>query len=81
MYLVYNFTDVRARVDVITGGSTIPNMTLTNKSSSLWQTGDNVIYNDTATREIHVVFNGRNASKTSTNLHGYRCGGVNGSCL
>jgi hypothetical protein len=48
--LVYNFTDVRAAVDVITSGLAIENMTLTeNKKGKKEQTGDNNIYNDTDT--------------------------------
>lgn len=50
VYFVHNFTDTRAKVDFITGGDTIPNMTLVNKTNSLWETGDNIVYNDTATR-------------------------------
>ena len=50
LYLIFNFTDVRAQVDVITGNVTVPNATLLTIPESQWQTGDNVIYNDTATR-------------------------------
>ncbi len=50
IYLVMNHTDVRAKVDVITGGERIENMTLVNKSSAAIQAGDNIIYNDTETR-------------------------------
>lgn len=53
-------------------------MTLTNKTNAQWQTADNVVYNDTATREIHTVVNGRNATRTSFTMIGYRCVG---SCL
>jgi hypothetical protein len=35
VYFVHNFTDVRAKVDFITGGDTIENMTLVNKTNSL----------------------------------------------
>ena len=59
VYLIMNFTDVRARVNVTAGGTLIPNNTLNILSSSQWSSGDNVIYNDTATRQIHVVFNGK----------------------
>lgn len=73
-----NFTDVRAKVDVITGGDTIENMTLVNKTKTKWQTGDNVIYNDTEVRQIHFVVNGKNSTRNSIKLVGYRCVG---SCL
>jgi len=58
IYFVFNFTDVREKVEVISGGEVIENMTMINKTSNLWQTGDNVIYNDTATRQIHLYVNG-----------------------
>ena len=75
---MFNFTDQRQKVEFLTGGQSIENMTLVNKSNSLWQTGDNIVYNDTATREIHVVANGRNSSRSSVVMKGYRCVG---SCL
>lgn len=53
-------------------------MTLVNKTQANWQTGDNIIYNDTSTREIHLIINGKNASRKTVNLVGYRCVG---SCL
>lgn len=68
-----NFTDVREKVEIISGGDVIENMTLVNKTATLWQTGDNVIYNDTATREIHLAINGKNSSRRSIRLNGYRC--------
>lgn len=71
-----NFTDVRAKVEVITAGEIIPNMTLVNKTASQWQTGDNVIYNDTDVREIHIAINGKNASRNYIKMNGYRCDGT-----
>ena len=50
LYMVLNFSDVRAEVDVFAGSQQIPNMTLINKTEPQWQTGDNVIYNDTGTK-------------------------------
>lgn len=41
-------------------------------------TGDNVVYNDTATREIHMVATGKNSTRGSVLIKGYRCAG---SCL
>jgi co-chaperonin GroES (HSP10) len=73
IYLVMNFTDVREKIEVITGGEIIENMTLVNKTAPLLQTGDNIIYNDTATREIHLMINGRNMTRNKIKLVGYRC--------
>ena len=78
VYLMMNFTDVREAVVVISGGDVLENMTLVNKTYSNWQTGDNVIYNDTETREIHLLINGKNSSRSTVNLVGYRCVG---SCM
>jgi hypothetical protein len=53
VYLVANFTDVRQAVYVVTNGVNITNETLTPASwetNKELQTGDNIIYNDTATR-------------------------------
>ena len=36
VYLIHNFTDVRAKFDVITGGDYIENKTLINKANSVW---------------------------------------------
>ncbi len=69
---------MREKVEVITGGDIIENKTLITKTASKWETGDNVIYNDTAVREIHLNVNGKNASRSSIRMVGYRCVG---SCL
>ena len=50
LYLIFNFTDERGRVDVITGNLTVPNATLLHKPEYLWQTGDNLVLNDTIKR-------------------------------
>jgi hypothetical protein len=39
------------------------------------QFGVNIVYNDTATREIHYLINGKNASRTSLVMNAYRCVG------
>jgi hypothetical protein len=78
LLLVHNFTDVRARVDFISGGETALNMTLVNKTNANLQTGDNIVYNDTATRELHWVINGKNSTKSTLTIQGYRC---DGPCL
>jgi hypothetical protein len=78
VHLVFNFTDVREKVEVMAGGEIIENKTLISKAASKWETGDNVIYNDTAVREIHLNVNGKNASRSIIKMVGYRCVG---SCI
>ena len=68
-----NFTDTRARVNFTTGGALQPNETLTTKAESLLETGDNIVYNDTAAKELQFVVNGRNSSKSSLLIVGERC--------
>jgi hypothetical protein len=76
--LVMNFTDIRAKVEMITGNDIIENATLTSKTASQLQTGDNIVYNDTETREIHLHINGKNKTRSSLKMVGHRC---IGSCL
>ena len=79
VYLVHNFTDVRAKVDFITSAlDIVPNMTLVNKTADQWQTADNVLYNQTERREIHYVINGKNATRRFFTMSGSRC---IGACL
>lgn len=78
VYLVFNFTDVREKVEFKIGNDIIDNTTLISKTNAQWQTGDNIVYNATEVREIHTVFNGKNSSKSSLRIKGYRCAG---SCL
>jgi flagellar motor switch protein FliM len=73
-----NFTDIRAKVEMITGNDIIENATLTSKTASQLQTGDNIVYNDTETREIHLHINGKNKTRSSLKMVGHRC---IGSCL
>jgi hypothetical protein len=56
----------------------IPNTTLITKPQSTWLTGDNVVYNDTATRMIHVYANGKDYTRNPVDMVGIRCVG---SCL
>ena len=42
----------------------------------MWQTGDNIVYNDTATREFEFVVNGRNSSRNQILITGERCVGA-----
>lgn len=73
IHFVHNFTDVRAAVYVVTAGVNITNETLTTLSASKLSTGDNVIYNDTATREVHFYVNGKNYSRNPVTMIGVRC--------
>jgi hypothetical protein len=54
----------------------VPNETLTTKAPADYETGDNIVYNDTATRQFHVVVNGKNSSKNDVTITGYRCVGA-----
>ena len=78
VYFIHNFTDVRAKIDFLTGGDNIQNETILNTNNAPKQTGVNIVYNDTATREVHFLINGKNASRRSINLVCYRC---IGSCI
>ena len=66
LYLVHNFTDVREAINITVNGYLIDNNTIPSDSNS-YMIGQNVVYNDTATRELHLVVNGKN--KTSTHPH------------
>lgn len=74
----FNFTDVRAEVDFVTGrtGVIIANNTLANKTSAMLQTGDNVVYNDTATRMIQFYADGKNKSRNPVIMECFRCVGA-----
>jgi hypothetical protein len=56
-----NFTDVRAEVNVTNTvtGEQIDNATILTNPKNNWHTGYNLVLNDTATREIHLIINGR----------------------
>jgi hypothetical protein len=69
---MYNYTDVRAKVEVNAGDYIVPNNTLKTKSASALQSGDNVVYNETI-KEVHIVFNGKNKSRSHIELVGSRC--------
>lgn len=66
IYLVHNFTDVREAINVTVNNELIANNTIPTDSNS-YMIGQNVVYNDTATRELHLVVNAKN--KTSTHPH------------
>ena len=78
VYIVHNFTDVRAKYDFLTGGDNIKNLTLLSKNVSDHQFGANVVYNDTSVRKLEYLINGVNTTRTSLVMVGYRC---NGPCL
>ena len=76
--LMFNFTDVRAAVYMDTGNDVIANDTLNTVANGLQQTGDNVVYNDTDTREIWLLINGQNYTRNPVVMEGVRC---IGGCL
>jgi hypothetical protein len=78
VYFIHNFTDVRAKVEFLTAGDSIKNTTLLTTANALKQTGVNVVYNDTAVREMHFLLNGKNQSRSQLVIKGYRC---DGPCL
>lgn len=78
MYFVHNFTDVRTKVEFLTGGDSIKNTSLLTTAASALQMGANVVYNATAVREMHFLINGKNETKKQLVIKGYRC---DGSCL
>jgi hypothetical protein len=57
--LVHNFTDVRQAIYVTSGGLTYENDTIPDSWDD-YMAGQNVVYNDTETRELHVIINGKN---------------------
>lgn len=61
VYLVHNFTDVREGIEVLDRGTNIlyPNETIASNSDD-WVAGQNWVYNDTETRELHIIINGKN---------------------
>ena len=75
LYLIHNFTDVRAKFDFLTGRDNIKNLTLLSSNSAVQQTGANVVYNDTSVRQIHFILNGKNATRNPLVINGYRCDG------
>ncbi|TNV88211.1 hypothetical protein FGO68_gene8985 [Halteria grandinella] len=72
---VHNFTDVRAKVEFVSGGESVGNGTLLSQDGSVLQTGANVVYNDTANRQIQFLINGKNTSRKMLSLQTYRCVG------
>jgi len=73
--LVMNFTDKRENVEFWAGSSQIANETFLN---NVRYSGDNWVLNDTATRKIFAVANGKDHSRNQVTMKGIRC---YGSCL
>lgn len=62
VYLIHNFTDVRAGIEVKdrSTGALIKNDTIDHANFNDIVAGQNLVLNDTETREFHVVINGKN---------------------
>ena len=54
------------------------NKTLWDKTSLTLESGDNIVFNDTETREFEFVINGRNPAKSDILMEGLRC--ISGVC-
>jgi hypothetical protein len=74
----FNFTDIRAAIDVMTPSGNATNGTLLNLTAAKLSTGDNVLFNDTANRTFRVHANGANANRNPVRFVAYRC---IGDCL
>ena len=59
IYLVHNWTDVRAAIDFTVDGKKRDNDTI-DADSNNWVIGDHVVYNETAVRETHLIITGKN---------------------
>jgi len=71
---VMNFTDVREAVNItnVATGELIPNDTI-DMNMNNWNLGDNLILNDTETREIHVYASGENDLERQITFLGLEC--------
>jgi len=78
IYFVHNFTDVRQAVEVRLNGNLIENNTIPSSSSD-YHCGQNLILNDTETREVHLIVDGYNQTnpleESNLVLTGVRCVG------
>lgn len=77
IYLVHNFTDVRAAVTSKFNGQLVDNNTIPANVAD-YKAGQNLILNDTATREVHLIVNGKGQGANPTlesdiYLEGVRC--------
>lgn len=83
VYFNMNFTETREAINFTTNykGSNheqLMNETLYQKLTADLETGDNIVFNDTETREFQFVVNGKNADKRKILLEGLRC--ISGTC-
>ena len=72
---MFRHADVREAVFMDTNLGRNDNNTKVEKDPSLWETGDNVVYNNenNTMGQIHLVMNGRNESINSVTMTGVRC--------
>jgi len=73
IHFVHNFTDVRENIEVVAGGDIIENNTLPSKGKGNRRAGDNVVYNQSDVRQMELWVDGKNKSRRSIKLVGYRC--------
>jgi len=81
VYLVHNFTDQRAHINVTYNWKQVMNDTIYKSAPGAGPLGSNIVYNDTDVREFHVVFNGADRTqfkRRNLKIVGQRC---SGSCL
>jgi hypothetical protein len=71
---VMNFTDPREAVNItnVGLGELVPNDTIASNQNN-WDLGNNIIYNDTETREIHVYASGKHYDQKQLTLVGLEC--------
>jgi len=58
IYTIMNFTEARAVINVTVNGVLHANETLNPLVTTNRLTGDNIVYNDSSVKELHVVYNG-----------------------
>ena len=58
IYMIHNFTDVRDDIQVHVNSHRIPNNTIPENEED-YMIGQNIVYPDTATRELHFIVNGK----------------------
>lgn len=76
-----NFTETREAINFTSSygsGDQIMNKTLWDHTSWERETGDNIVFNDTETREFEFVVNGKNPAKNEILMEGLRC--ISGVC-
>lgn len=73
-----NFTETREAINFTSSGKQLHNTTLWEKMTTELESGDNIVFNDTETREFEFVLNGRNSAKSNIRMQGLRC--ISGFC-